>query len=307
LRFIRCLHRGVLKGHAWEQIELPWIARDGVLASFCSSGPWFKDRQSITVHDASVFRVPNAFSWRFRTWYRLMIRRIVRHAPRTMVVSDFSAREAQVCFGASAERLDVVSEGWQHFERAESDPSVLTRHGLSSRGYVLAVSSPTSNKNFALVSRAMQALRDLPLQFAVAGAADARVFAMEDGSAEGPVTRLGYVSDAELKTLYQNAMCFVFPSTYEGFGLPPLEAMALGCPVVVSRIEAVREVCGDAALYFDPGDANALAALLRRLFTARGELEQMRQRGRERAAEFSWSESARKSLASILKSVQALV
>ena len=304
LAHVRCSHRGRLAGHAWEQLELPWIARDGFLVSFGSTGPCLKREQVITVHDASVYRVPEAFSWRFCAWYRLMIGQIVRRAPRTMVVSHFSAREAQVCFGADADRLDVVSEGWQHMNRAEADDAVLERHGLVPGGYVLAVSSPTPNKNFALVSRAIRRLEDVPLRFVIAGATDPRVFAAAERSDGARVTRVGYVSDAQLKSLYAHALCFVFPSRYEGFGISPLEAMALGCPVVASSIDAVREVCGDAARYFDPSDAAELAGILRRLSNAEHELAQMRERGLERAAAFSWRDGARKSLASILASAR---
>ncbi len=299
LRHVQCSHRGRLAGHAWEQLELPWIARDGFLVSFGSTGPCFKHHQAITVHDAAVYRVPEAFSWRFRVWYRLVIRAIVRRSPRTMVVSQFAARETQAFFGGRADRLEVVAEGWQHLQRAESDDSILRAHGLENGSYVLAVSSPTPNKNFALVSQAMLHLRDVPLRLVIAGASDPRVFASAPVGDEARATRVGYVSDAQLKSLYENARLFVFPSKYEGFGIPPLEAMALGCPVAASDIEAVREVCGDAARYFDPRDARGLARLLRELWGSDAELATMRERGRARAAGYSWNETARKSLATI--------
>jgi glycosyltransferase involved in cell wall biosynthesis len=116
------------------------------------------------------------------------------------------------------------------------------------------------------------------------------------------VVRTGYVSDAELRSLYEHALCFVFPSRYEGFGIPPLEAMALGCPVVASSIEPVREVCGDAARYFDPHDAPALARILTRLGSeaAADERRRMAERGRRRAESFSWKASAARVLQSIV-------
>src|ERR1700722_8399521 len=152
---IRCAYRGWLSGHAWEQLELPWVTRDGFLVGFGSTGPCFKRRQAITVHDASVYRVPDAFSWKFRAWYRVMIRQVVRRSPRTMAVSRFSAREAEACYGACRSRLDVICEGWQHMQRVDADESILRAHDLAPGGYILAVSSPTPNKNFAVVSDAM--------------------------------------------------------------------------------------------------------------------------------------------------------
>jgi glycosyltransferase involved in cell wall biosynthesis len=304
LTHIRCSHEGFLEGHAWEQLELPWITRDGFLVSFCSTGPWFKRDQTITVHDASVYRVPDAFSWKFRTWYRLVISQVVRRSPRTMVVSRFSAREAEMWFGARPGRLDVMCEGWQHMQRVDADDSILRTHGLEPRSYVLAVSSPTPNKNFALISEAVRRLADVPVRFIIAGAADGRVFASGPDAGGERVTRVGYVTDVQLRSLYENALCFVFPSKYEGFGIPVLEAMGLGCPVVASSIDALQEVCGDAARYFDPSDGAALARILRELSGSESELARMRERGRQRAAAFSWREGARRSLDAILACTQ---
>jgi glycosyltransferase involved in cell wall biosynthesis len=305
LECVTGVHRGWLSGHAWEQFDLPRITRDGLLVSFGSTGPCFKARQVITVHDASVYRVPEAFSWKFRAWHRLVVGQIVQRAPRTLAVSEFAAREAVTFFGARPHRIDVTAEGWQHLLRVPDDDSLLEDYGLAPQSYVLAVSSPTPNKNFSLVVDAMAKLRDLPIRFVVAGAVDSRVLVSEQTAADDHVTRVGYVSDGQLKSLYANALCFVFPSRYEGFGIPALEAMALGCPVTTSSIEAAREVCGDAAHYFDPTDAAALERILRGLFCSRHERAAMSERGLRRAAGFSWSTSARKSLETILACLHA--
>ena len=300
LRHIAVAHRGRLTGHAWEQVELPFIARDGLLVSFGSTGPWFKTGQIVTVHDASVYRVPDAFSWQFRTWYRVVVRQVVQRAERTLAVSNFAAREAREWFGASEERLDVTAEGWQHLTRIAADRSLLDRHGLEPQSYVLAVSSPTPNKNFRVVARAMQHLRGLPLRFVIAGAVDERVLVTQKTDDDARVVRVGYVTDGQLKSLYENALCFVFPSKYEGFGIPALEAMALGCPVVASSIDAAREVCAGAARYFEPHDARGLAETLRELYRSETDRARMVQLGRARASTFSWRASARKGLGAIL-------
>src|SRR5262249_27250737 len=153
----------------------------------------------------------------------------------------------------------------------EPDDSLLREHGLSPQSYVLAVSSPTPNKNFAVVAAAIARLRDLAVRFVVAGAVDQRVLVSAPVRGDERVMRVGYVSDAALKSLYANALCFVSPSRYEGFGIPPLEAMALGCPVAAASIDAVREVCGEAAVYFDPDDAASLERILRKLFESHSE------------------------------------
>jgi glycosyltransferase involved in cell wall biosynthesis len=109
----------------------------------------------------------------------------------------------------------------------------------------------------------------------------------------------GYVSDTELRALYENAACFVYPSFYEGFGLPPLEAMTCGCPVVVSRAASLPEVCGDAAVYCDPGDPADIARGIDQVLANSAVQEDLRRRSLERARSFSWKRAARAMLQQI--------
>lgn len=291
LRHIRVAECGRWQGHAWEQLDLPWHSRDGVLANFGLTGPMLKQRQFVTVHDASVVRMPQSFKPAFRWWYAQVVRRVAQRAPRTMAVSEFSAHEAVACFGVSPDRLRVGTEGWQHLERVVADDAILDRHGLRERPFALAVSSPTPNKNFAAIARALAAMGSTAPRCVVVGASDGAVF-QADTAASDAMVRVGYVSDGELKALYQSARCFVFPSFYEGFGIPPLEAMASGCPVVASTAEAVREVCGGAALYFDPSDSDALARQLKKVFASEDLRAVMREEGLRRAARYSWRRAA---------------
>jgi glycosyltransferase involved in cell wall biosynthesis len=116
---------------------------------------------------------------------------------------------------------------------------------------------------------------------------------------------LGYVTDRQLKALYQSATCFIFPSFYEGFGIPPLEAMSCGCPVIASTAPALREVCGDAALYFDPHEPQALAARLREVFGSAALRSRMAAAGLKRASLYSWMESASLNLGYIEECMRA--
>jgi len=124
-----------------------------------------------------------------------------------------------------------------------------------------------------------------------AGGSNSRVFSGVDLSSESLVLA-GYVTDGELRALYENAACFVFPSFYEGFGIPPLEAMHCGCPVIVSDRASLPEVCGQAALYCNPDDPIDIAAKLRRVLTSHQLQQELREAGRARAREFSWSRAA---------------
>jgi glycosyltransferase involved in cell wall biosynthesis len=286
---------GRLQGHLWEQLELPWRARKGLLFSFGLTGPLAHRRQIVTVHDAAVMRIPQAYDWRFRLLYRFLVASIVSRSPGTIAVSRFSAGEATECYGAPVERVHVSTEGWQHLADVKPDEAILDRHGLRGRAFILAVSSPTPTKNFAAIVQALGILGRAAPPCAVAGSADPSVFRAA-GSASDAMIRLGYVSDEELKALYQHASCFIFPSLYEGFGIPPLEAMSCGCPVLASTAAAVREVCGDAPLYFDPHVPEQLARRLREVLANPALRARMSSAGLERARLYSWMQSARLNL-----------
>ncbi len=144
--------------------------------------------------------------------------------------------------------------------RTPSDPSVLAQYGLSGKRYVFALGSISVNKNFGLVVEAFNRLGRSDLTLAVAGGQNASVFANVELADSADLVRLGYISDAALRALYENALCFVLPSLYEGFGIPPVEAMLCGCPAIVSTAPALVETCGDAALACDPYRPEELAA-----------------------------------------------
>jgi len=286
---------GRLRGHLWEQLELPWRSRNGLLFSFGLTGPLAHGRQIITVHDAAIMRIPEAYGWRFRLWHRFLVRRLVSRVPWTIAVSRFSAAEVVECYGAPAECVRVATEGWQHLDRVKPDESILDRYGLRGEPFALAVSSPTPNKNFSAIAQAIRILGNSAPLCVVAGVADPSIFRAA-GIGSDSMVRLGYVSDEALKALYQRASCFIFPSFYEGFGIPPLEAMSCGCPVLASTAPAVREVCDDVPLYFDPRRPEELALRIREVFADPALRARMSSNGLERARLYSWMESARLNL-----------
>jgi glycosyltransferase involved in cell wall biosynthesis len=175
----------------------------------------------------------------------------------------------------------------------------LRRHRLDRRPFVLAVSSTSPNKNFRSVVRALESLEGVDFDVVIAGGTNPRVFGSQAGSLPASVRHVGYVSDGELRALYEHAACFVYPSFYEGFGLPPLEAMACGCPAIVSEAASMPEVCGEAVLYCDPHDPIDIAEKLRRLMDDARLQSRLRQRGLQRAELFSWRRCARETLAVI--------
>lgn len=289
LRYFRAREVGVLQGHAWEQLELPWAARDGFLVGFGATGPLAKRNQVVTVHDAAIYAVPTAYTRAFRVWYQVAIHCLLRLTPQTVTVSEFSKRELCKYFRVASHRINVTSEGKEHILRLPSDESILLKHDLVPKGYFLAVGSMSAHKNFDIIPRALERLQDLTHPVVIVGGGDDSVFGSSQQSSHSQVKRLGYVSDAELGTLLGHALAYIHPSKYEGFGLPPLEAMALGCPVIAARAAAVPEVTGDAALYFDPDDADELASQLRRLADNPTLVMELSNAGLARSQQFSWS------------------
>lgn len=277
-------------GHVWEQTSLAWFARDALLVNFNSSGPLLKRRQLITLHDAAIAVYPQTFSRSYRLLHHALTAVLSRRAEHLMTVSQFSQGDIAHHFGIDRP-MTVGREGWEHALSRGDDAATLVKYGLCRGQYILAVGSTKPNKNFGLLARALQLLPEFPLTVAIAGARDARVF-RADAPLPSHVQLLGFVSDAELGHLYRNAAWFVFPSLYEGFGLPALEAMANGCPVLAAQAASIPEVCGDAALYFDPHDPAALAELLQSVVTQPHLRRTLQQRAQQRLARYTWRANA---------------
>lgn len=282
---------GTRTGHAWEQLELTAHADGGVLINLCNTAPLRKRNQLVVLHDASMFAVPKTYSFAFRSWYQTLFLTLSRTARKVVTVSDFSRRELARYCRMPMVRFTVVHEGAEHIHAVEPDHSIIDRHELGQQPFLLAVGSQSPHKNFRTLVQALDRLGETPFDIVVVGGARASVFA-QSGTLPRAVKQLGYVSDGELRSLYEHARGFVHPTYYEGFGLPPLEAMACGCPVVTSEAASLPEVCGDAALYFDPHDPADMAAKVERLMGDAPLRRELRERGLARARQFSWRRCA---------------
>jgi glycosyltransferase involved in cell wall biosynthesis len=273
----------------WEQWSLPRAARAGTLLNLAGSAPWWARRQVATLHDAAVWDQPHAYTWLFRTWYRTLFRHLAKRASRLLTVSAFSRQRLAACVGQAQQRFAVIPNGADHLDAICSDSRVLVDAEPIDRRFLLAVASTNPSKNLARLVEAFGRLAPSQgLRLVIVGGGNSRVFANANWPAVEGVLRLGTVDDAALKALYCHALALIVPSLYEGFGLPPLEAMACGCPVAVARTAALPEVCGDAALYFDPLSVDDIAAVLRRLANDSGLREALCRAGRTHAAAFTW-------------------
>jgi glycosyltransferase involved in cell wall biosynthesis len=229
----------------------------------------------VTVHDLAVFRRPEAFPPWTRTYSRAVVPRVVRAARIIAAVSEFTAGELERVLHVPRERIRVVPN---------AADAAFTADGAREAGdYVLAVGTLEPRKN---VARSIEAARRLGLEIRVAGA---RGWGGVEARGAG-VRWEGEVGDAQLARLYRGAACVLYPSLYEGFGIPVLEAMACGAPVVTSRGGATEEVAGGAAVLVDPEEVESISAGIEEAIARRDEL---RAAGLRRAGNYSWDESAR--------------
>ena len=288
-----------LRGHAWEQVALARYARGAYLINPGYSGPLAKRRQMITVHDAGIAAHPQTYRPLYRAVGRAMMAALGPRVDTIVTMSQFSAGELRTHFGLQRDDIVVGRSGWEHVRQAPpvDDDAVLRKHGLTRGGYLLAVGSLKANKNFGVIPRALALLGDrLRLPLAVIGARDASVYQGVEPPSPKLSRLLGYVPDDELYALYRHAAWFLFPSVYEGFGLPPLEAMANGCTVLAARAASIPEVYADAALYFDPHEPASLAARLQEVLEHPDPQllrRTLQQRAQARLERYRWDANAR--------------
>jgi glycosyltransferase involved in cell wall biosynthesis len=291
LKNIPLKHVGHFEGHLWEQCELPFYAGDGLLLNLCNTAPLLKQFQVVTIHDSAISSFPEAYSFFFRTWYKFLFKILGKTSKRIITDSLFSKKELITNFKIKENKIVVIYLGREHVFLEKSVQDVLQRNNLENGKFVLAVSSMNPSKNFQSIVRAIELLADnneKQIDFVIAGGVNPRIFNQSQKPLPSSVKYLGYIKDGELRSLYENAACFVFPSLYEGFGLPPLEAMAIGCPVIVSDVASLPEICGDAVLYCNPYDPQNIADKIFSLMNDSELRAILKQKGLEQAKNFSW-------------------
>jgi glycosyltransferase involved in cell wall biosynthesis len=258
------------------------------------SPPWSPCPTVVTIHDLSFIEYPHAFSWRVRTMLERLVPGSVRRAARVIAVSEWTKQDLVRRYGISPEKISVTPEAPPPGLGPVNDADRRLPIGVV-EPYVLAVGNLEPRKNLVRLIHAFGMVvrnRDFAGSLVLVGKPKRQSAEVHDAvrerGLESRVVFTGYVSQADLSLLYHRASVFVYPSLYEGFGLPPLEAMACGCPVVASNVTALPETLGTAALLVNPlsiGDlAEAIAAVLERPELA----ARLRAEGSRRAASYSW-------------------
>ena len=261
-----------------------------------------------TVHDLSFEHLPETFKRRSWMQLRLTVRRTVRRAAHVIAPSEFTRRDLVETYRLDPARVSAIplaaSTRFEPVEDADELGRVRRRYGLEGE-YILAVGSIQPRKNLVRLIRAYSGLRrergrsNLPKLALVGKQAwlyGETLKVIEEEGVRDSVVLPGYVSEGDLPALYTGALCFAYPSYFEGFGLPPLEAMRCGAPVLTGNQTSLPEVVGDAGLMVDPFDTDALARALARLIDDAALRLELRSRGLKRARAFDWRDTARMTL-----------
>ncbi|WP_025145036.1 glycosyltransferase family 4 protein [Pedobacter jeongneungensis] len=281
---------GSSKSHFWEQLDLlKFLKKNGtpLLLNLSGLGPLWYNRKIVTIHDLSFIENPKWFSRWYFLFYSITTPIIAKHSLKIITVSEFSKGEIVRLMKVDAGKVEVV---YNAVTKSKEPISSERESGL----YVLGVSSLDPRKNFKRLIDAFKLDSLKNVKLIIVGKAGNHF--MQDFSAQNTsnVQFEGYVGDVALNKLYHNASAFVYPSLYEGFGIPPLEAMSHGCPVIVSDIKVLREVCGNAARYIDPLSSTSIAQELTNLLNNDALRSELIQNGYSQIEKFSWDTSSKK-------------
>ena len=288
---------------AWEQLVQPWVLRRieaDLVHGPVFVGPLFAHCPIVvTIHDLSFIRFPTLFRAANRLYLSVLTRLSARRAQRLIAVSIQTADEITRLLGVPPERIDVVYHGVDPVFRplpADEIAAFRQRRGLPER-YVLFVGTLEPRKNLVRLVEAFARIRENQVKLVLAGGRgwlyDELFDTVETLGLQEDVIFPGYVTTEELPLWYNAATIFCYPSVYEGFGFPVLEAQACGTPVLTSNISSLPEAAGDGALLVDPYDVDALAAGLHRLLHDESLRHQLQEDGLAHAGRFSWPDTAR--------------
>ncbi|MDR3128921.1 MAG: glycosyltransferase family 4 protein [Tannerellaceae bacterium] len=289
-------------GLLWEQIDLPKYLKahnNPLLVNYVASAPFGYGNRIVTLHDITYLRYPKSYSLKFRLQCRLLTPLILKNSLALITVSEFSKKEISGHFrNYPPPSIHVIynATGSQFTVKSPNKPSI---------PYLLAVSSHFYHKNIARLIEAFVDLHksgkiDIPLVIA-GGSSPYSGNQNFNTVSDSSIRFMGRVSDEELISLYQSATAFIFPSLYEGFGIPPLEAQACGCPVIASNAAAIPEVLGDSVLYFNPDSVSEMQDAIYSIVTDASLRQSLREKGLENVKRFSWDDSASRLYDLILK------
>ncbi len=287
---------GINTGHIWEQIDLPLYLKkqeNPLLLNLVNTAPIFYKNKIVVIHDVSWKHFPYTVSKKFYLWYKFLIPKIAKNSKLLFTVSDFSKKDLIKELNINKDKIEII------YNSVSDNFKFLS---LSRKKNILSVASLQPYKNLEGLIKAFILLKDKTkfsdFKLVLVGGYNKKVFSntkiFELSEGRNDIVFPGYLSDDELIKYYNKASLFVFPSFFEGFGIPPLEAMACGCPCVVSNVASLPEVCGDAAYYVNPYDIDDIARGIEKVLTDENLRQTLIKKGFENVKRFSWENSAKK-------------
>jgi glycosyltransferase involved in cell wall biosynthesis len=288
---------GNFTGFLWEQIDLKsYLSRNNnpILLNMRNTAPLFHRKNIVILHDLIFMKNKKWFSKKFSYIYRFFAPILLKKALKIITVSDFSKQDIIKTFNINPNKIEVVYNAVSREFQEYADEDFENKYG----DYILAVASFLSpRKNLCSIIKAFNSLQVQDLKLVVVGA-ELKHFSDQNMLNEVKLSEniilAGHVEDKTLVNFYRKAKLMVFPSLYEGFGIPPIEAMSCGCPVIASNITSLPEVCADAAFYVDPYNIDDIADGMDKVLNNNDSRNELIQKGYQRQAEFSWENSAHK-------------
>lgn len=281
---------GQISGNLWEQIILPMqIRKKEILWSPANAGPWFVRNQVLTIHDASVFDHPQWFKPSFAAWTRLSWKILARRVRAIITVSNFSRERLKIHLGIAQQKIHVIHNGvGKPFEpQSQNRIDDVKRKYHLDKPYFLSVGTNEPRKNLSTLLQAWKNLKSSDHMLFIAGG-NGNIFADPNLAAST------YITEENLPALYGGAMAYVTTSHYEGFGLPALEAMACGTPVIAPNTTSFPETVGDAGLFIDPNNCAEISIALQKIIDDPQLANKLRERGLQRIKNFTWDHTAAK-------------
>jgi len=284
---------GKMKGHLWEQIELPIFLfknKFPLLLNLANTAPLIYKNKISTIFDLSFLYNPKWFSYSFFLLYNFMIPRVIKSSIHIFTDSNYIKMEIYKKFNYSLTDITVAYGDASMIFRESTKEKIIDKE----KDYILAVGSIDPRKNLKNLIEAFKLINDDVRLIIVGG--ENKIFKNNNIAKtiknDRRISFTGYISDDELRILYMNASVFIYPSFYEGFGIPPLEAQACGCPVIVSNVTSLPEVCRNSVIFCNPNNIIDIAEKIELVINNINLQSELSKKGFKNINRFSWRESA---------------
>lgn len=283
---------GIFTGALWEQLELPLYLKkhkNPLLLNLTNTAPIFYKNQINTIHDITSIKHPNWYSKKAALYYKFLLPHVAKNCKNLLTVSNYVKKDLITFFKIDPNNIFIVPNAVSEVFKENKTISTFDYK------YILAVGSIDPRKNLVRLINAFSKLENKTIKLILVGQKHKSFSEIKFDSTKEKYKNIvftGYISDSELVNYYKNAELFIFPSLEEGFGIPPLEAMSCNCPVLVSNLSSMPEVCKDAAIYFNPYDTEDLWQKMNFVLQDTELLADLKEKGKKRAAIFCWQKSA---------------